>query len=50
MPLATYSYSEPIMQLQGSPNLESNSSSDPPTSWNLSEENDGLDQVHYAGE
>ncbi|KAI3730101.1 hypothetical protein L6452_18777 [Arctium lappa] len=35
-------------ELQGSPNVESNSSSDPPTSWNLSEENDGIDQVHYA--
>ncbi|XP_024962177.1 calmodulin-binding transcription activator 5-like isoform X2 [Cynara cardunculus var. scolymus] len=36
------------MQLQGSPNFESNASSDPPTSWNLSEENEGIDQVHYA--
>ncbi|XP_024962176.1 calmodulin-binding transcription activator 6-like isoform X1 [Cynara cardunculus var. scolymus] len=35
-------------ELQGSPNFESNASSDPPTSWNLSEENEGIDQVHYA--
>lgn len=33
-------------ELQSSPTIESNSSSDPPTSWNLSEENDGVDQVY----
>ncbi|KAI3821775.1 hypothetical protein L1987_09347 [Smallanthus sonchifolius] len=42
------SYYELIMQLQGSPTIESNSSSDPPTSWNLSEENDGVDQACIA--
>ncbi|KAI3687166.1 hypothetical protein L1987_80859 [Smallanthus sonchifolius] len=35
-------------ELQGSPTIESNSSSDPPTSWILSEENDGVDQACYA--
>ncbi|KAL8216325.1 hypothetical protein R6Q57_023162 [Mikania cordata] len=35
-------------ELQCSPTVESNSSSDPPTSWNLSEENGGVDQAHYA--
>ncbi|KAL4579273.1 hypothetical protein LXL04_015411 [Taraxacum kok-saghyz] len=33
-------------ELQGSPTIESNSSSDPPASWNLSGENDGVDQVY----
>ncbi|PWA82279.1 IQ motif, EF-hand binding site [Artemisia annua] len=31
---------------QGSPNVESHSSSDPPTSWNLSEGNDGVEQLY----
>ncbi|KAJ0789383.1 putative transcription factor CG1-CAMTA family [Helianthus annuus] len=36
-------------ELQGSPpTVESNSSSDPPTSWNLSEENEVVDQAYYA--
>ncbi|KAM0013407.1 putative transcription factor CG1-CAMTA family [Helianthus debilis subsp. tardiflorus] len=36
-------------ELQGSPpTVESNSSSDPPTSWNLSEENEAVDQAYYA--
>ncbi|XP_071703802.1 calmodulin-binding transcription activator 6-like isoform X2 [Rutidosis leptorrhynchoides] len=35
-------------ELQGSPTIESNSSSDPPTSWNLSEDNDVVDQIYYA--
>ncbi|KAK1435892.1 hypothetical protein QVD17_01664 [Tagetes erecta] len=34
-------------EVQGSPTVDSNSSSDPPTSWNLSEEHDGVDQAYY---
>nr|GEV01959.1 calmodulin-binding transcription activator 6-like [Tanacetum cinerariifolium] len=33
---------------EGSPNAESHSSSDPPTSWNLSEGNDGVEQLYYV--
>ncbi|CAH1454456.1 unnamed protein product [Lactuca virosa] len=33
-------------ELQSSPTIESNSSSDPPASWTLSEEHDGVDQVY----
>ena len=42
-------YVEHIMQLQGSPPVDSNSSSDPPTSSNLSEEIDAVDQVYFTG-
>ncbi|KAK9080028.1 hypothetical protein SSX86_001703 [Deinandra increscens subsp. villosa] len=35
-------------ELQGSPVVESNSSSDPPISWNLSEENEGIDKARYV--
>lgn len=44
-------HAEHIMQLQGSPTLpvDSNSSSDPPTSSNLSEEIDAVDQVYFTG-
>nr|XP_043640092.1 calmodulin-binding transcription activator 5-like [Erigeron canadensis] len=35
-------------ELQGSPTIESNSSSDLPNPYNLSEENDGVDQSYYA--
>lgn len=37
------------MQLQSSPTIESNASSDAPASWTLSEEHDGVDQVYNVG-